>query len=125
MAGDGMIISFAWTVGPLVAGLKTRTSRDWSERHMAAWQRAWDEGRLVHQAWDKSPRAGGKRRGYIRLTKRPRWERLGDMTNADLEAEGGLWATREEFVELMGGDAEKRMAVVWLVWVGEKEHANH
>jgi len=133
-----MIISFAWTLEPLMAGRKQRTSRDWSERHMAAWQHAWDEGRLIHQAWDKSPRAGGKRIGYIQLTGRPQWERLGDVTEANLEAEGWSlatrapqqkaipsagppYATREEFIELMGGDAEKRVAVVWFVWMGEEE----
>lgn len=113
-----MIISFAWTVGPLVEGLKKRTSRDWSDRHLAAWQRAWDEGRLVHEAWDKGPRAGGKRIGQIRLTQRPRRERLGDVTLRDLIAEGSLWGSIEEFIELMGGDPEKRLAVVWFEWMG-------
>lgn len=114
-----MILSFAWTLEPLLSGRKTRTCRDWSERHMRVWQNAWDEG-LVHQAWDKSPRAGGKCRGFIKLVKRPRWERLCDMTEADLVAEGGLWATREELIELVGGDPEKRVAILWLEWLGEE-----
>lgn len=34
------------------------------------------------------------------------------MPESDLEAEGGLWATKEEFVELFGGDQEEVVAVV-------------
>ena len=109
-----MIISFAWTVDPLLAGIKTVTRRDWKPRHMATWQRAWDEGRRIHDAWDKVPFAGGRWIGKIRLTCRPYWERLGDMPAEDLVAEGGLWDSLEEFVELQGGDPDKMMAVVRL-----------
>jgi len=79
---------------------------------MARWQRAWDEGRLVHDAVDKSLRFGGKRIGKLRLTCRPYWERLEDMHPDDLEAEGGLWTSIEEFMGLFPGEPGQEVAVV-------------
>lgn len=107
-----MILSFAWTTQAFLGGRKTVTRRSWAPRTMAAWQRAWDEGRLEHDAADKVLFAGGKRIGKIRLTCRPYWERLADMPESDLEAEGGLWASLEDFIALQGGDPEKQVAVV-------------
>lgn len=107
-----MILSFAWTVEPLLARHKTCTRRDWSPGYVRQWQRAWDEGKLVHDAYDKSPRAGGHKIGEIRLTCRPYLERLGDMPEGDLEAEGGMWESKAEFIELQGGAPDKVLAVV-------------
>jgi len=106
-----MILSFAWTTPAFLAGHKTCTRRRWAPRHMAAWQRAWDRGRLEHDAWDKVPFAGGQWIGRFRLTCRPYWQRLADMPEEDLEAEGGLWDSLEEFMALFG-DPEERVAVV-------------
>ena len=107
-----MIISFAWTTEPLLSGRKTCTRRRWSSRHFGAWRQAWREGRLEHQAWDKSPRAGGKRVGTIRLTCEPYKERLADMPEADVLAEGGMWESKREFIELFGGAADLAVVVV-------------
>jgi hypothetical protein len=37
-----MIITFAWTTDAFLAGIKTVTRRDWSDRTFAQWCRAWD-----------------------------------------------------------------------------------
>jgi hypothetical protein len=95
-----MILSLAWTTQAFLAGKKTCTRRRWTAHHMATWQKAWDEGRYIHDAWDKSPRSGGRCIGQIRLTCRPYWERLADMPTADLVAEGNLWASMDEFLAL-------------------------
>ena len=106
-----MIISFAWTIDPLLAGLKTCTRRQWSEVYFQRWVKAWREGRHIHEAWDKSPRFGGRRRAWVRLTCEPYLELLADMPESDLEAEGGLWASKEEFIALFD-EPEKHVAVV-------------
>lgn len=113
-AGEGispMILSFAWTTEALLSGRKTCTRRRWKPTQMERWQRMWDTGRLVHDAWDKVPFAGGERIGQIRLTCRPYWEALRDMPESDVEAEGGLWADKAEFVALFG-DPDEKVAVV-------------
>ena len=114
-----MNISFAWTTEAFLAGRKTCTRRDWTPRYFKMWVKAWDEGRLIHKAWDKSPRFGGKCLGPIKMTRRPYMERLGDMTEADLEAEGGLWDSVEDYIELQGGNPDKFMAVIWFAVVNE------
>ena len=106
-----MIISFAWTTEVLLSGKKTCTRRRWSERYFQQWARAWREGRLIHDAYNRSPRVGGKKVGEIRLMCEPYWERLKDMPEEDIEAEGGLWSSKEEFIELFG-DPEEKVVVV-------------
>ena len=64
---------------------------------MATWQKAWDQERRRHKAYDRNPRVGGRRVGYIELVARPYWEPLGDMPESDLAAEGGQWSTLAEF----------------------------
>lgn len=115
-----MIISFAWTIEPLLAGLKTCTRRDWSELHFQLWVRAWREGHHVHEAWDKSPRFSGRRRAWIRLTCEPYRERLVDMPVDDLKAEGGLWDSKHEFIALFGGDPQRKVAVVRFILCDEE-----
>ena len=61
-----MIISFAWTTPALLAGQKTVTRRNWSDRH----------ARLFHAgdhvaAWDRSPHLHGKQVAVIELTHDP------------------------------------------------------
>jgi hypothetical protein len=111
-----MIISFAYTWAVLLAGRKTCTRRDWSRIQFERLVRAWDEGRLIHQAWSHLPFVEGAAKGPdIRLTCRPYLEPLCDMPESDLEAEGGLWATKQEFVELFGGDPSREVAVARFV----------
>jgi hypothetical protein len=107
-----MILSFAWTTDPFLAGLKTVTRRDWGDRTFAQWCKAWDERRLVHSAWDKNPRCKGKEVGTFILTAKPYRERLGDFPEHDLAAEGGLWETVEDYINLQGGDPDKVLTVV-------------
>jgi hypothetical protein len=103
-----MIISFAYTWDALLAGRKTCTRRDWSRIQFGRFVRAWEDGRLVHQAWGNLPFVEGAMRGPdIRLTCKPYLEPLCDMPESDLEAEGGLWASKQEFVELFGGDPSR------------------
>lgn len=54
---------------------------------------------------------GAKKVGLIRLTQPPYQEQLSDMPILDLEAEGGLWASIEEFISLFGSPD----LVVWVV----------
>ena len=58
----------------------------------------WDKGRHWHKAYDKNPRLGGRHIGMIYLTCRPYVERYCDMPVSDLEAEGGLWDTVEDYI---------------------------
>jgi len=113
-----MIISFAWTVDALLAGRKTCTRRQWGDRYFGQWVRAWREGRLIHDAWDKLPRAGGRKIARMELTCEPYRQALRDMPVEDLEAEGGYWDTVEEFAELFGGDLDRVVTVVRFRLVG-------
>lgn len=62
-----MILSFAWTTPAVVVRVKTQTRRDWTPRTFSMYKRAMSEGRLV-DAYDRSPRFGGKPFGQIRIT---------------------------------------------------------
>jgi hypothetical protein len=107
-----MLISFAWTTPQFLDGTKTVTRRNWSVRTFNQWLKAWDEGRLQHDAWDKNPRNKGQKIGTLQLTERPYQERLGDFPEADLEAEGGLWPTVQDYIDLQGGNPEKVLVVI-------------
>ncbi len=107
-----MIISFAWTTKALLAGKKRCTRREWSEKYFQQWVRAYRAGNLIHDAYDKTPRAGGKKVATIRLTCEPYKERLGDMLESDVLEEGGLWRDKREFIELFGGDPNKVVCVI-------------
>lgn len=61
-----MIISFAWTTPAVVIDEKTVTRRDWKPITIAQFQGAARTGELV-EAWDKSPRFGGKCFGTVRI----------------------------------------------------------
>jgi hypothetical protein len=117
-----MILSFAWTTDVLLAGKRTCTRRVWSERTARAWVNAYQgdapkatcpfRDRLIHSAWNKcSFMKGAKKIADIRLTHLPYQERLADMPESDLDAEGGLWASLDEFINLFGSPD----TVVWVV----------
>jgi len=103
-----MIISFAWTTGALLAGEKTVTRRAWDD----AYARRWVAG-SVHEAYDRSPRAGGRRVGRIRLTRTAYKERLADMPDDHFRREGGTryWPSKAAFVVMMGGPEVE----VWVI----------
>jgi len=100
------IISFAWTTEALLAGLKTVTRRFWSDSYAEKFK----EGDRV-QAWDKSPRFGGCKVAEIRLTCDPYKEKLAAMPEDDVAKEGGLWASKNEFINCMGGPNEEPWVV--------------
>ena len=109
-----MILSFAWTSLVLLSGQKTCTRRSFCNCTAQTWLKAYNNGRLVHQAWDKCAFCHlAKKIADIRLTQLIYQERLCDMPESDLEAEGGLWASGQEFIDLFGGDSNR---VVWVVW---------
>lgn len=102
------IISFAETTPALLAGRKTVTRREWTERHA----RSFSEGELV-QAWSKSPRVRGARRvGTIRLTQAPYLEWSNLIPGDDWENEGFLYM-EEHGLTLFDGMTPMR---VWTNW---------
>jgi hypothetical protein len=106
------ILSFALTAEEFTSGRKSVTRRDWSDRHLSMWQGLWDTGRLLHQAWDNIPIAGGKPIGELVLTARPYREKLGDMPRADLIAEGGMCSTLQDFCQLIRKSPDDVVAVI-------------
>jgi hypothetical protein len=107
-----MILSFAWTTEALLAGQKTCTRRLWSDRTAKSWINAYKGDRLIHSAWNKIPLCrGAKKIADIRLTKCPYQEILADMPQSDLSAEGGLWSSLGEFINLFGSPD----LLVWVV----------
>lgn len=77
------IISFGWTHWALVARQKTVTRRDWKP----AYAMQFKAGETL-QAYDRSPRAKGRRIGMIKLTKAPYLECTSKMPKADYQREG-------------------------------------
>ncbi|KKN82008.1 hypothetical protein LCGC14_0312750 [marine sediment metagenome] len=100
------IISFSYTVEALLAGAKTVTRRDWSERYA----RSFNAGEVV-QAWDKLPRAGGKRVGAIRLTHAPFQENVRAAPRWAFADEGLAWMAVHD-LRLQGLTPE----AFWLRW---------
>lgn len=108
------IISFAKTVDELLSDKKTVTRRDWSDKQFEMWCNFWDDGHLIHDAYDKSPRNGGKKISRFELTYRPYRERLEDMPLADLITEGGMCKTVKEFCGFIGKTPDDIVTVIRL-----------
>ncbi len=106
------IISFSLTKSEFLLGKKTVTRRDWSDEHFKMWVNLWDSGKVIHDAWDKIPRAGGKKIGKLILTKRPYKERLDQMPLADLQAEGGMCSTLDEYYSLIDKNPKEYVTVI-------------
>ena len=106
------IISFAKTKDEYLDGKKSVTRRDWTIRQHDMWQKFWGTGNLIHDAYDKSPRAGGKKMGQFELTVRPYHEQLEDMPLSDLIAEGGMCKTVEEFCQFIGKTTDDVVTVI-------------
>ncbi len=112
-----LIISFAWTVPALIARRKKCTRRDWNESYAAKFH----AGDLV-QAYDKSPRIGGKRIGTVKLICTPYQEPAAAVANEpeDWENEGFAYLT--EIGVTVHGKTPKDFWNGWLtsqyyVWV--------
>lgn len=106
------ILSFAKTKGEFLNGNKTVTRRSWGDRHIKMWIRLWETERHVHDAWDNIPRAGGRKIGEFRLTKRPYQEKLKNMPSTDLVAEGGMCSSLDDFYNLINKTPEDYVTVI-------------
>lgn len=112
----GTPISFGYTAQYLPQ--KSITRRDWKDAHatkfIKAWGRAVTEGKKLRvPAIDKGYHAGGKQIGWAILTEIPYKEKLRDMPETDLAAEGGMCSTVAEFAtNYFKGDTDKE---VWVV----------
>ena len=95
------IISFAWTTQALLDGKKTVTRRDWDDKYA----RSFKQGETA-AAYDKNPRAGGKKIAEIQLTKAPYKQWLHEVTDTDEIKEGHLWDTGKAYQSAMGEDRE-------------------
>jgi DNA adenine methylase len=105
-----MILSFALTTQEFLSDKKTATRRNWKPRTLRVWQKAWDSGRLEHQAVSRGLYRGGKIIGKFRLTARPELAPLSAMTAADLVAEGGMCQTVAQFCQFVGQTPEKQIS---------------
>lgn len=108
------LLSYGWTADYLPPkGPKNCTRRNWKPRTLQAWQEAWHEGRLWHRAISKNLGWGGVDIGLIRLSDRPYSQNLIQMPEADLEAEGGMCETVEEFAgQYFKSDLYSPLAVI-------------
>lgn len=109
---SGLLISFGHTLEPLLQGIKFVTRRKWQDSHAAKFIRAFDNG-LKIRAFDKDRRYGGQHIGWLRLTQKPYRERLADMPEAGVTAEGFPELTKTEFLDrFFKGDAD---LTVWVI----------
>jgi hypothetical protein len=91
-------ISFSKTINELVSGKKTQTRRAWQEDYAKNFIRYFEEGVKI-PALNKGRHRGGGELGYIRLTQRPYQQYLSEMTPTDLQEEGGMVSTSQEFID--------------------------
>ncbi|MCT7953520.1 hypothetical protein NG798_27365 [Ancylothrix sp. C2] len=118
-----MIISFSITSklakekgvdDPLLTGTKTVTRRLWKQSTAEKYQRIFKNQEVVY-AWDNAPYVlGSKQIATIILTHQPYQEKLGDMPENDLLAEGGLWGTKDEFIRCVCKGKPNPDLVVWV-----------
>jgi len=87
------IISFGWTVEPLLYRTKTVTRRTWNFKYAQMFKPG-----DICLAYDKSPRVGGKPIAKIKINKIYQ-EQLKDMPDADVQNEGGLWSSKTDFIK--------------------------
>jgi hypothetical protein len=110
-----VIISFAWTTPAVVIDEKTVTRRDWKPITIAQFQGAARTGELV-EAWDKSPRFGGKRFGTVRIVEVVAEEDSRTIPETAWEEEGFHVLTP------LGAKIGKSTARdVWLFWLHEND----
>lgn len=118
-----MILSFSITSklarekgiqDPLLSGIKTVTRRLWAPTTADKYQRIFQEQKLIH-AWNNAPYVpGSKHIANLLLTSEPYQEKLADMPDTDLLLEGGLWASKDEFIRCVCGGKPNPDLVVWV-----------
>jgi len=112
----GTSISFGWTAQYL--DKKTQTRRVWKDSHAAKFCNAFDRAVAAGQqlrvpAIDKAYHAGGKQIGWCVISSQPYKQRLGDMPESDLLAEGGMSATVVDFIcKYFKGEADLEIWVI-------------
>src|SRR4030095_966481 len=109
------IISFAYTTPALLAGHKTVTRRYWNPRHAASFS----PGEIV-QAWDKSPRFGGKKVAEIRITAIYQ-ENMIDAPDEDYKKEGFEYMCAEGICLKHRGKEYLPTKAYWRGWKTCKE----
>lgn len=101
---------------PIIAGIKICTRRRWAQRTADYYQRCYESGQTV-QAYSIDTRVkDAYKMADIRITKPLYQEALKDMPESDLLAEGGLWATKEEFINTVCNGKPDPHLVVWVCW---------
>lgn len=117
-----MIISFSTTIKlgsklgkpePLSAGIKTVTRRLWSSKTHAQILKAYEAGKLTHQAWSNcSFVKGAYCLGSIELIQAPYQEKLADMPEVDVYHEGDLWSSKEDFIKVLDCSPDSLVSVI-------------
>lgn len=105
-----MGISFSRTINELTSGRKTQTRRAWQDDYAKNFIRYFDEN-IAIPALNKSRHRGGHKLGFVKLTQRPYQQYLSEMSPIDLQEEGGMVATVQEFIDRFFEGQDK------LVWV--------
>ncbi|MCC3410563.1 MULTISPECIES: hypothetical protein [unclassified Microcoleus] len=105
-----MGISFALTINELTSGKKTQTRRAWQDDYAKNFIRYFDKN-IAIPALNKGRHRGGYELGFIKLTQRPYQQYLSEMSPIDLQEEGGMVATAQEFIDTYFEGQDK------LVWV--------
>jgi hypothetical protein len=95
---NALAISFSKTIDELVSGKKTQTRRAWQEDYAKNFIRYFEEG-IAIPALNKGRHRGGHELGHIRLTQRPYQQYLSEMSPIDLQEEGGMVSTPQEFID--------------------------
>ena len=103
-------VSFALTLPELLSGKKTQDRRAWQDDYARNFIRYYEEG-IEIRALDNVQHRGGQEVGKIRLTEKPYQQMLSEMPTSDLEKEGGMCATVQEFIDRFFEGQDK------LVWV--------
>lgn len=110
-----MIISFAWTTPALVLGEKDTTRRDWSPRTIASARKIIAAGGTM-DAYDKSPRFGGRLVGTIKPLELFEGEKSWLIDSIEWRREG-FHVLQAIGAEIHGSTA----ADVWRFWLVENE----
>lgn len=105
-----MGISFALTINELTSGKKTQTRRAWQDDYAKNFIRYFDEN-IAIPALNEGRHRGGHELGFIKLTQRPYQQYLSEMSSIDLQEEGGMVASTQEFIDTYFEGQDK------LVWV--------
>ena len=108
--GKARGISFGRTVPELLSGKKNQTRRVWQDDYARSFLRYYEEG-IGIPALDKGQHRGGQEIGKIHLTEKPYQQMLSEMPASDLEKEGGMCTTVQEFTDRFFEGQDK------LVWV--------